>query len=72
MCMHVYFWHYVVFKVTSAIYVWMICPTVDNLHTLSCSWFVEGIVWWQYSIIVFFVFWVIGTFKSVRVGFIRY
>ena len=70
--MHVYFWHYVVFKVTSAIYVWMICPTVDNLHTLSCSWFVEGIVWWQYSIIVFFVFWVIGTFKSVRVGFIRY
>ena len=72
MCMHVYFWHYVVFKVTSAIYVWMICPTVDNLQALSCSCFVEGIVWWQYSIIVFFVFWVIGTFKSVRVGFIRY
>lgn len=68
MCMHVYFWHYIIFKIMSAIYVWLICPTENNLKALSCSWFVEELVWWQYSILVFLV---MGTLKSVKDAYKR-
>ncbi len=64
-CMHIYFWHYVIFKFTSAIAVWTIWPSAENLQTIRKSCFIEDISWWQY---VFIVFVVMGIWEAISHG----
>ena len=60
-CIHIYFWHYVIFKFTSAITVWTIWPSAENLERIRRSHFIEDISWCQYVVIAFMVMgiWVI-------------